>query len=374
MYTMRDLEEMELSRKIDDLEKQKLDKVKKNITKMHIVYLMIWTKVCGGSKIILEYANRLSKRGHKITIISYYRKPNWFNLSENVQFIQVKENELIEDNIPNCDLIISTSWKNIYSAIVSKKAPVVFFEQGGAHLFEIGNLSDIKFKAVKKRIDIVPFIQTVSTYSQNTIKKVYFRDSKVIYNAIDKKIFYPRTDSNTSKKIEITIIGSEEFRFKNIEESLQAIRLLKDKYKDRINLNWITQEQPKKNKEEAIVNPKQIEIGNILRKTDIFLCNSEYESFGLPVLEAMSCGACVITTDTGGTKDIVIDKENAIYIKKHSIKDIVEKAELLIENSELMHKISMNGLKTAQKFSWKKSIDDAEQYYREICQYKVLKN
>ena len=32
---------------------------------------MVWTKVCGGSKIILEYANRLAKKGHKINIVTY---------------------------------------------------------------------------------------------------------------------------------------------------------------------------------------------------------------------------------------------------------------------------------------------------------------
>ena len=101
----------------------------------------------------------------------------------------------------------------------------------------------------------------------------------------------------------ITIIGSEEFKFKNIEAILQVIRKLKERYP--IQVNWVTQTKPERNKEEAIINPEQKRIGDILRNTDIYICNSEYESFGLPTLEAMTCGATVITTDTGGMRDFV---------------------------------------------------------------------
>ena len=152
---MKKLEDAELKREITNLEEQQLIKTKAVKENLHIVYVMIWTKVCGGSKIILEYANRLSKKGHKITLISYDKKPTWFNLEKNIQFIQVPENEKIEDKIPNCDLIVSTSWKNIYQAIISNKAPVTFFEQGGSHIFEVDNLSKIKYDTVKSRMNLL---------------------------------------------------------------------------------------------------------------------------------------------------------------------------------------------------------------------------
>ncbi len=39
---------------------------------LKITYVMTWTGICGGSKIILQHANRLVEKGHKITIISHY--------------------------------------------------------------------------------------------------------------------------------------------------------------------------------------------------------------------------------------------------------------------------------------------------------------
>lgn len=371
--TIEKLEEIDLNRTIT-LFPQKIEKKEffDNNKSLNIVYLMIWTKVCGGSKIILEYANKIREKGHNVTIVSYDQKPDWFNLDININFMQVPNNKDWKDYIPECDVIVATSWKTIYTAIESKKAPVTFFEQGGAHIFDINNLSEKKKYVVQNRINLVPFIYTVSSYTRDKIKEVYDRESDVICNAVDNNIFFPRKSDTTEKEIiDITIIGSEDFKFKNIENILKAIRILKKQYSN-INLNWITQTPPIKNKETAIINPPQKEIGDILRKTDIYICNSEYESFGLPTLEAMTCGAAIITTDTGGMRDFVNDGYNALITKQNDINDIVEKTKLLIENTNLRKKLSENGMKTAKKFEWKNSVAQSINYYKKIAEYKVI--
>ncbi len=362
-------EEMELERK-ESMNPQKIKKIegpKKD--KLEITYIMVWTKVCGGSKIILEYASRLAEKGHKINIVTYDEKPTWYPLSDKVNFIQVPNNEDINNYIPESDVVVPTSWKCIYKAIESNKGPVAFFEQGGSHLFELEKLSDRKKEVVSNRISLPPFIYTVSQFSADKIKEIYKRNSKVIYNALESSIFYPREKERNTAETSITIVGSEDFKFKNIGEILEVIRELKEKHQ--IKLNWITQTKPTINKEPAIINPKQKIIGDVLRDTDIYICNSEYESFGLPTLEAMTCGAAVITTDTGGMRDFVIDGENALVIKHHDKVDMSKKLERLINDKELMKKIAKNGMETAQKFNWDNSIKEMEEYYRELAKYKT---
>lgn len=372
--TISELEELDLNR-TNELFPQTLEKKSSfsNALPLNIVYLMIWTKVCGGSKIILEYANKIRQKGHNITIISYDKKPDWFNLDTNVNFIQVPSNKDWKDYIPDCDVIVATSWKCIYTAIESKKAPVAFFEQGGSHIFDVNNLTEKKKNVVHNRINLVHFIYTVSSYTKDKIKEVYGKEADVICNAVDSNIFFPRKIESLKEKeiIDITIIGSEDFKFKNIENILKAIRTLKKQYSN-INLNWITQTPPIKNKETAIINPPQKEIGNILRKTDIYICNSEYESFGLPTLEAMTCGATVITTDTGGMRDFVKDGYNALITKKNDINDIIEKVRILIEDSNLRKMLSENGMQTAKKFNWDTSVSQIISYYYKIAEYKIM--
>ncbi len=368
--TIQDIEKIELER-TEKTPEQNLKKQTSSKQKLNIVYLMVWTKTCGGSKIILEYTNRLAKLGHKITIITYDQKPSWFNLDEKIEFIKLNPQQKMEDNIPNCDLVVATSWKNIYSAMKANRAPVVYFEQGGGHIFDTANLDKTKKEIVENRIKNVSFIYTVSNYAKEIIQKEYQRDAFVVPNAVDSNIFFQRNDNEKPKNtIDITTIGPEEFEFKHVDNIIKAVSILKQKYPN-IVFHWISQSEPKKHLETAVVNPPQIEIGNTLRNTDIYICASDYESFGLPVLEAMTCGATVVTTNNGGISDFVKDKENGLIVKKNSVEDIIEKVEELIKNEEYRKKLAKNAEETAKKFNWDKSVELLEQYYKQIAQYKV---
>ena len=363
--------ELEVGENIEPQKVVKLYSEEKDV--LEITYIMVWTKVCGGSKIILEYANRLAKRGHKINIVTYDEYPKWFSLSENVNFIKVTNGEDIINYIPESDVVVSTSWKCIRKAVKSNKGPVAFFEQGGSHLFELDKLNDRKREIVQQRMRLPAFIYTVSQYSADKIKEIYGKDASIIYNALETSIFYSRKEEKQKEETSITIVGSEEFKFKNIGEILEVIRLLKRNYK--IKLNWITQNNPKINEEgkDAIVNPQQKVIGDVLRNTDIYICNSEYEAFGLPTLEAMTCGAAVITTDTGGMRDFVQNGINALVINHHDKDDMKEKIEMLINDKKLIHKIAENGMKTALKFNWDNSVINMEKYFRKIAKYRIKK-
>ena len=129
---------------------QKIEKKDDIKDKLDIVYVMTWTSVCGGSKIILEHANYLVDRGHKITIISHFPRPDWFNLDDRIKFIMVPWEDVLCEVIHDCDLIVATYWREIYECIEQKKAPVVYFEQGDSHLFDVDSLDERTFKYIQK--------------------------------------------------------------------------------------------------------------------------------------------------------------------------------------------------------------------------------
>ena len=338
--------------------------------KLHITYVMTWTGVCGGSKIILEHANKLTARGHKITIISHDKKPIWFKMNDSIQFIEVPWGQTLCESIPKCDVIVATYWREIYECIEQKIAPVIYFEQGDYHLFDLEKLDNRTYEYIKKQLEVVQFVYTVSTFAKNKIKQIYNKDAIVIPNAVDSTIFFCKEYRKNNKKINIAIIGSEESEFKRIGNILKAIEIVKEEGYD-IELNWITPTEPKRNKIKAIVNPPQLIIGDTLRKSDIYICASMYESFCLPVLEAMTCGVAVITTNNGGNMDFVKDNENALVIEKDNIDDIVEKTKKLINNAQLRERLSRAALETSKQYSWNKTIDMVEEYYRNIANYKI---
>jgi glycosyltransferase involved in cell wall biosynthesis len=222
---------------------------------------------------------------------------------------------------------------------------------------------------IQQQFAITNFIFTVSNYASTIIKKLFNKDATVIPNAVDERYFYDRETNHDSDEISIALIGDLASDFKCIGNILKAIDILVEEgYK--IKTNWVSPVEPEGSNYLAVVNPKQIEIGNLLRASDIYICASMYESFCLPVLEAMSCRAAVITTNNGGVTDWVIDKHNALYIEKSNIQDIVLKVKTLIEDKKLRIKLANNGFGTSKKYHWDKTLDKLETYYHDIAQYR----
>ena len=367
---LREIEFAQREEKLKNAIPQKLVYKPKNKKYLNITYVMTWTEVCGGSKIILEQANRLTLLGHNVNLISHFPKPNWFPLNEKIKFIQVPWEKVLCADIPkNSDIIIATYWREIYECIEQKIAPVAYFEQGDFHLFDRKALDNRTFNYIYKQLQTVPYVFTVSSFAKEKLKEIYNKDSYVIPNAVDDNIFFYK-EHEKNDIINITIIGAEQVEFKKIPLIIEAVnRAKKDGYK--IKLNWITPTKPEKINEEAIINPKQIVIGDTLRKTDIYICASMYESFCLPVLEAMTCGAAIITTNNGGNMDFVRDNENALIIEKDNVEDIYEKLKILLNDETKRKTIATKGVETAKEYSWKKTIEKLEKYYRNIGEYEV---
>lgn len=86
-----------------------------------------------------------------------------------------------------------------------------------------------------------------------------------------------------------------------------------------------------------------------------FVYTSQYEGFGLPVLEAMACGCPVITSNKSSLPEVVGD--TAIKIAYDSDAQHVEAYEKYYFNKKYRDKMAGKGLERAKKFSWDKTVN-----------------
>lgn len=85
-----------------------------------------------------------------------------------------------------------------------------------------------------------------------------------------------------------------------------------------------------------------------------FVYTSQYEGFGVPPLEAMSCGCPVIVSNNSSLPEVVGDA--GILIDWDSDDQHIEAFEKYYYNSEMRKENSEKGLVQAQKFSWNKCV------------------
>jgi glycosyltransferase involved in cell wall biosynthesis len=94
----------------------------------------------------------------------------------------------------------------------------------------------------------------------------------------------------------------------------------------------------------------------LYRSAAVFVYPSLYEGFGLPVIEAMSSGTPVITSDIGATKEVA--GNCAELVDPFSIDDISRGLKNLLSSEIVREKYKKAGLKRVEYFSWKKCSND----------------
>ena len=86
----------------------------------------------------------------------------------------------------------------------------------------------------------------------------------------------------------------------------------------------------------------------------VFLYPSFYEGFGLPILEAMQCGAPVITSDATAMPEVAGDA--ALLVNPNDPKELKEAMHELYRDEDLRKVLTKKGLARASRFSWKKTV------------------
>ncbi len=232
-----------------------------------------------------------------------------------------------------------------------------------------------KIKKIKK---LDGLLAISSSSSEEAIKYLSFNPSIVfnISSACDKDIFNSSSEISSSITIDIDkyspfilYSGASDPR-KNVKSLLEAyseLPLELRNYKLVLVGKLLTQEVELLNEwinlfnidSKMIIQTGYVSDMNLValyRKCSLFVFPSLHEGFGLPVLEAMSCGAPVIGSNSTsipevlGLKAAMFDPTNICSIKELMIKSLINK-----DFNDLLRR---NSIKQTEKFSWAKTAEE----------------
>ncbi len=91
----------------------------------------------------------------------------------------------------------------------------------------------------------------------------------------------------------------------------------------------------------------------VFNLASLFIYPSFFEGFGFPVLEAMSCGVPVVTSNSSSLPEIAGDA--AILVDPDKPQEICDAMKDVLINGELRSKLIERGLVRSKEFSWQKT-------------------
>lgn len=189
------------------------------------------------------------------------------------------------------------------------------------------------------------------------------KEIKVIPNGIDVDEFKPLRSKKRGKRIRVVSVGRLITR-KGYEYLIEALKGKKNFELSIIGEGDLLEDLKKLASENSV---KVTFLGRIdhesmpqiLNKNDIFCLPSLNEGMSNAVLEAMACGLPVITTDTGGSKELI--KGNGFIVEKRSVVELKKALEKFEKDVELIGSMGKVSRSLAEEMSWK---NVAEAYKR----------
>jgi len=295
-------------------------------------------------------------------------------------------------NVSTYDLIHST--RGIL--ILNKKPWIVDIESGGA--FAGLSFTYLKKPSMQRRIikflsspyckKIIPQSEAAKRSLLENVDCSKFKDKiETVYLAYRST----KLERKKSDKVRISFIGRG-FYEKGCNDLQEAFKILDKKYSNiSLKIKGIVPEDKKLNLPnvkylEKIEDPKEF-YNEIFGDCDIYVQPTTIDSYGVTIQEAMSTGLPIICTDDFTLPELVQDGYNGFLVKSEihwydyrfdlkkyvedvkkshpqTVKELVEKISILIENPELREKMGENSFNLVD--SGKFSIDERNKHLRKI--------
>ena len=316
---------------------------------------------------ILTYADRLAARGHAVTVVVPARTrwraawrtlagggPDWIR-----DFRARVAGGVAWDAaaLPDGDVVLATAWQ---SAAVAAAAPArcggkFYLVQHYESLYHgQGEAVDATYRLPLRKI-------VISTWLRDVMRERFGSAADVIVTPVERELFH-RVEVPAAPPRPRVLMLHHEYAWKGVSDGLQAVARARRRVPT-LRLVGFGVKRPRfpLPYDEFHENPPQARLAALYSDSDIYLCPSWDEGLGMPPMEAMACGAALVTYDNGGCRDYARDGETALVARRRDVVDLAGKLERLATDDALRARLAAAGTAfVTTAFDWDRAVTRLE--------------
>ena len=341
---------------------------------MKITFLLNqYKRISGGNRALFEYANRLKRRGHSVRWfvltkpIKLYRVDQWPKIFKRkvtvlspdvidwldnkipIEILSVNDASLI----PDADILVATAWQtaNFSASLPLSKGEKFYFIQHHESLWA-------KDKSKAQKTYHLPLKKIViSTWLKEILKTDYQQDAEALVTPVNEFTFYK--EKNNDEINSRVCIMHHDYDWKGYKDAIKAVKKVRaENCEIELVVFGEKLKDPTPLYEEAgftfeyHYRPTGEALRKIYSSCGTFLCSSWYEGLGMPAMEAMMCGAALVTTDTGGSWDYALNEETALVSPSKDPEALAKNLARILGDDSLRLKLAEMGYQKIRQFSW----------------------
>jgi glycosyltransferase involved in cell wall biosynthesis len=320
---------------------------------------------------ILTYADRLAARGHAVTVVVPARgalRARWHALRgvgpawvEGFRARVAWVDRWRPDALPDGDVVLATAWQ---SAGVVAGAPA----RCGAKFYLVQHYESL-YHGDAATVDAtyrLPLTKIViSTWLADVMRERFVSAAEVLVTPVDRALFHPVPVAVTTARPRVLMLHHE-YAWKGVADGLEAVARARQAVPS-LRLVGFGVKPPRERLpyDEFHGDPPQAALAALYSGSDIYLSPSWDEGLGMPPMEAMACGAALVTYDNGGCRDYARDGETALVARRRDVDDLAAKLARLATDEPLRARIAAAGRTlVTTAFDWERSVARMEALFR----------
>jgi glycosyltransferase involved in cell wall biosynthesis len=312
---------------------------------------------------ILTYADRLAARGHAVTVVvpargrlraawrnARHAGPTWVpGFRPDVRWVA----EWDAAALPDADVTLATAWK---SAPVVAAAP----PRCGAKFYLVQHYESL-YHGAPDVVDAtyrMPLHKIViSTWLADIMRDKFGAPSELLVTPVDRALFHrvPATAATPRPRV---LMLHHDYAWKGVADGVEAVRRVRTQVPD-LRLVGFGVKSPRAHTpyDEFHADPPQDALAALYSGCDIYLCPSWDEGLGMPPMEAMACGAALVTYDNGGSRDYARDGETALVARRRDIDDLAARLLRMATDERLRARLAEAGQAfVTTAFDWDRAV------------------
>lgn len=342
----------------------------------------------GGFKVVYEYANRLHRRGHTVTVVhprtlaldrggnnwrdlvkSYLwawklrwrHRPliGWFVLDPGVRIRLVRD--LRESLLPDGDVIVATAFQTAF--------PVAGY---GAHkgrgYYLIQSYEDWMGEETRVRESWqLPLRKiVVSRWLERRAHDLGEGARTVrIPPGLDGDQFRVHCPAETRQRPRVGMLAHP-LAIKGTSDGVAALTRVRQEIPALEAVLFGTTPRPADLPDwiEYQQSPAPSALVDLYNSCQVFLHPSHLEGWGLPAVEAMACGCALVAAHNEGVDDFAEDGVTALVVPIRAPEQLAEAVKRLLTNDSLRYKLAAAGRERVAQFDWSAAVDLMEETLR----------
>ncbi len=331
-----------------------------------IAFLLGYPEISGGTNVILEHALGLTRRGHRVSIVTEQPfDPRRLAWKPGATDLPLRCHADCRGH--TFDLALATWWRSVYDLPFVPARHYAYFCQSIESRFFPADQPDMQALAEYTYRQPLPIV-TEASWIQRYLRDHFDRDVTLVRNGIDKRIFRPdgpALEPRPASGLRVLVEGALRVPFKRVE---LAIELCRQAGIDDLWLLTPTACDRYPGVHRVCSQVPMDRVGEVYRSCDVLVKLSTVEGMFGPPLEMMHCGGTAITTDVTGHEEYLRHGENGFVVRRGEEADVIRYLRMLRADRATLARLCAVARRTAESWpDWPQSVAGMDAFVCAVC-------